>query len=100
MPDDRPGDGRTATTGSRRPSRTAGERRQTPMSLETPTKPARLAPLRDLRSLSSSVIFHAIILSVASLVVLSVALPSGQQSAPKALRAEVGPVDTRAPIAE
>ena len=53
------------------------------------------SPLTDLRSLGTSALFHILVVLLASLTVLKVALPSAR-SRPKALDAEVDPVDNRA----
>ncbi len=53
-------------------------------------------PLTDLRSLGSSVLFHVLVLLLASLVVVNAALPFVESSHPKGLYAEVDPVDNRA----
>ena len=54
------------------------------------------SPLTDPRALGSSTIFHAFLVVVASLAVLPVAIPLGGESArPKALYAEIDPVDNR-----
>jgi hypothetical protein len=54
-------------------------------------------PLTDLRSLSSSALFHILVVLLASLTALNVALPAAR-SRPKALYAEVDPVDNRAVV--
>src|SRR4051794_40922933 len=56
-------------------------------------------PLTDPRSLGGSVLFHAALLLVASLIVLGSVLPGGRP-APRALVGELGPVDNRAPAEE
>jgi len=55
-------------------------------------------PLTDPRSLVSSALFHAILLLLASLTALNVASPIVESLRPKALYAEVDPVDNRADI--
>jgi hypothetical protein len=52
-------------------------------------------PLTDLRSLGSSTLYHLLIVILASLAVFPVALPSGDSARPKALYAEIDPVDNR-----
>ena len=59
----------------------------------------RRSPLTDPRALGSSVLVHAALLLVGSLIVLGATLPSASRTAPKPLRAELGPVDNRAVIA-
>jgi von Willebrand factor type A domain len=54
-------------------------------------------PLTDPRSLGSSAIFHVIVVLLASLTALNVALPM-VTSRPKALYAEIDPVDNRADV--
>ncbi len=54
-------------------------------------------PLTDPRSVGSSALFHALIILLASLTALNVALP-GTRQAPKALYAEIDPVDNRADV--
>jgi hypothetical protein len=54
------------------------------------------SPLTDLRALLSSAVFHAIVLALASVVVLTQGLPrSAEESTP--LRGDLGPVDNRIP---
>lgn len=53
------------------------------------------SPLTDPRSLGSSLIFHVILLVVASLAVLSAAVPAAPESS-RALRGELDAVDNRA----
>ena len=55
------------------------------------------SPLTDPRSLGSSAMFHVIVVLLASLTALNVALPMAA-SRPKALYAEVDPVDNRADV--
>ncbi|MFI5461504.1 MAG: hypothetical protein ACHRXM_39430, partial [Isosphaerales bacterium] len=55
-------------------------------------------PLTDPRSLVSSALFHALLVLLASLTALNVALPIAQSSRPKALYAELDPVDNRANV--
>lgn len=57
------------------------------------------SPLTDPRSLGGSALFHALLFAVASLSVLSVALPRGQDADPRrVLTGEIEPaVDNRAP---
>jgi von Willebrand factor type A domain len=55
-------------------------------------------PLTDPRSLGGSALIHALLVLVASLTVLNVALPMTTDSRPKALYAEVDPVDNRADL--
>jgi von Willebrand factor type A domain len=57
----------------------------------------RKGPLTDLRSLGSSAMFHVIVVLLASLTALNVALPMAA-SRPKALYAEIDPVDNRADV--
>lgn len=52
-------------------------------------------PLTDPRSLGSSALFHAVLLVVASAAALTVVAPEAPEG-PKALRAELEPVDNRA----
>jgi hypothetical protein len=54
-------------------------------------------PLTDPRALGSSALFHVLVLLLASLTVLNVALPM-IAARPKALYAEVDPVDNRADV--
>lgn len=56
-------------------------------------------PWTDLRALGSSAAFHALVLLLASLAALGVALPR-ESDEPRVLRAEVGPVDNRAPVGD
>jgi hypothetical protein len=55
------------------------------------------SPLTDLRSLGSSAMFHVIVVLLASLTALNVALPMAAPR-PKALYAEIDPVDNRADV--
>jgi hypothetical protein len=56
-------------------------------------------PLTDLRSLGSSVLFHVFLVLLASLTAaLNVVMPIAESSRPKALYAEVDPVDNRASV--
>jgi hypothetical protein len=55
-------------------------------------------PLTDPRSLGSSALVHGLLVLVASLSVLNAALPMTADSRPKALYAEVDPVDNRADV--
>ena len=55
-------------------------------------------PLTDPRSLGGSALFHALLVLLASLTVLNAALPMATDSRPKALYAEVDPVDNRADV--
>ncbi len=55
-------------------------------------------PLTDPRSLGSSAIFHTALVLLASFTVLSAALPMAADSSPKALYAEIDPVDNRADV--
>jgi von Willebrand factor type A domain len=55
-------------------------------------------PLTDPRSLVSSALFHALLVLLASLTALNMALPIAESSRPKALYAELDPVDNRADI--
>ena len=55
------------------------------------------SPLTDPRSLGSSAMFHVIVVLLASLTALNVALPMAA-SRPKALYAEIDPVDNRADV--
>jgi len=55
-------------------------------------------PLTDPRSLGTSALFHALLVLVASLSILNAALPMTTDSRPKALYAEVDPVDNRADV--
>ncbi len=60
----------------------------------------RLSPLTDPRSVGSSALFHGLVILLASLAVLPVAMPLGGESArPKALYAELDPVDNRDTVA-
>ena len=61
--------------------------------------PSRLgeSPLTDPRSLGSSALFHVLLVLLASLTALNVALPMAA-SRPKALYAEIDPVDNRADV--
>ncbi len=52
-------------------------------------------PLTDPRSFASSVLFHGLLLLLASAAVLHVAMPASEPAA-KPIRAEIGPVDNRA----
>jgi hypothetical protein len=52
-------------------------------------------PLTDPRSLGGSVAFHILLVLLASLVVIPVALPLADSTRPKALYAEIDPVDNR-----
>jgi hypothetical protein len=52
-------------------------------------------PLTDLRSLGSSALYHVLVVVLASLAVIPVALPFGASTRPKALYAEIDPVDNR-----
>ncbi|HEV3163112.1 MAG TPA: hypothetical protein VGZ22_03650 [Isosphaeraceae bacterium] len=54
-------------------------------------------PLTDPRSVGSSVVFHAMLLVVASIAALSVSIPSEKAASPTAMRGDLGPVDNRAP---
>jgi hypothetical protein len=54
------------------------------------------SPLTDPRSLSSSVIFHALMILVVSVAALRIALPVGP-APPSVIHAELGPIDNRAP---
>ena len=54
------------------------------------------SPLTDPRSLGSSLVFHALLLAVASVVALSAVAPMAPELQPT-LRGEIGPVDNRAP---
>src|SRR5512135_3662166 len=54
------------------------------------------SPLTDPRSLGSSLLFHAVLLFVASLAALSVAIPAAPEL-PQVLRGELDPVDNRDP---
>ena len=54
-------------------------------------------PLTDPRSVGSSALFHALVVLLASLTALNVALPMAE-SRPKALYAELDPVDNRADV--
>jgi von Willebrand factor type A domain len=56
------------------------------------------SPLTDPRSLGSSALFHGLLVLLASLTVLNVALPRTTGLRPKALYAEVDPVDNRADL--
>jgi hypothetical protein len=57
------------------------------------------SPLTDVRALGSSALFHALVVLLASLTVLNVAMPFGGNSArPRALYAELDPVDNRASV--
>jgi von Willebrand factor type A domain len=54
------------------------------------------SPLTDPRALGSSALFHGLLVLLASLTVLNVAVPLGSESTrPKALFAELDPVDNR-----
>ncbi len=53
-------------------------------------------PLTNLRSLTSSLLFHLALLGLLSLAVLGVAVPSSP-APPIVIQAEIGPVDNRAP---
>ena len=54
------------------------------------------SPLTDPRALGSSALFHALVVLLASLTVLNAAMPIGSESTrPKALYAELDPVDNR-----
>ena len=55
------------------------------------------SPLTDPRSVGSSALFHVLLLLLASLTALNVALPMAT-SRPKALYAEIDPVDNRADV--
>lgn len=55
------------------------------------------SPLTDPRSVGSSAVFHVIVVLLASLTALNVALPMAT-SRPKALYAEIDPVDNRADV--
>ncbi len=55
-------------------------------------------PLTDPRSLGSSTLFHVLVVVLASLAVIPVALPVGASTRPKALYAEIDPVDNRETI--
>ena len=55
------------------------------------------SPLTDPRSLGSSAVFHVLVVLLASLTALNVALPMAA-SRPKALYAEIDPVDNRADV--
>ncbi len=55
------------------------------------------SPLTDPRSLASSALFHVLVVLLASATVLTVALPMAA-TGPKALYAEVDPVDNRAEV--
>ncbi len=57
------------------------------------------SPLTDPRALATSVLLHAALLLIASAIVLGATLPRGASTPPKALRADFGPVDNRAPVA-
>src|SRR5512135_2455188 len=54
------------------------------------------SPLTDPRSLGSSLLFHAVLLLVASLAALSMAVPAAPEL-PQVLRGELDPVDNRDP---
>jgi von Willebrand factor type A domain len=53
-------------------------------------------PLTDLRSLGTSALFHMLVVLLASLTAAKVVLPITESSGPKALYAELDPVDNRA----
>ena len=55
------------------------------------------SPLTDVRSLGSSALFHVLVVLLASLTALNVALPMAA-SRPKALYAELDPIDNRADV--
>ena len=55
-------------------------------------------PLTDPRSLGGSALFHTVLVLLASYTVLSAALPMAADSSPKALYAEIDPVDNRADV--
>src|SRR3954469_5001660 len=54
------------------------------------------SPLTDPRSLGSSLMFHTLLLALASLVALSAVVPE-VPDLPRALSGEIDPVDNRAP---
>jgi len=51
-------------------------------------------PMTDPRSVGGSILFHGVLLALASAVALSASLP-GEPEAPKVLRGEIDPVDNR-----
>ena len=53
------------------------------------------SPLTDIRSLGSSALFHGLVVLIASLTIMNVAMPLSESSRPKALYAEIDPVDNR-----
>ena len=55
------------------------------------------SPLTDPRALASSALFHVLVVMLASATVLTVAFPIAA-TGPKALYAEVDPVDNRAEV--
>src|SRR4051812_15722611 len=58
------------------------------------------SPLGDPRSLGSSLVFHAALLLLASAAALGVAVSREEDAGPKAIRAELDPVDNRADAKE
>src|SRR4051794_14514752 len=56
----------------------------------------RQTPLADPRSLGGAILFHGLLLMVASAAALTVGTPDREHEGPKSLRAELDPVDNRA----
>ncbi len=52
-------------------------------------------PLTDVRSLGGSALFHALVVVVASFSILNAAMPVTESTRPKAINAEIDPVDNR-----
>jgi hypothetical protein len=75
------------------------EKRMSPVSKPPISIALGQTPLTDPRSLGSSVLFHAFLVLLASLMAaLNVAMPMVESSRPKALHAEFDPVDNRASV--
>jgi len=71
------------------------KRGQFPMSKTFTASELSENPLTDPRSLGGSAAFHILLVILASLVVMPVALPLAGSTRPKALYAEIDPVDNR-----
>jgi len=67
--------------------------------VQAPAEPehqAHPSPLTDPRALGSSLLFHIVLLVVASVAALSVGIPPLSDARPAVLRGDLGPVDNRA----
>ncbi len=63
----------------------------------TSPQPQARSPWTDPRALFGSVAFHAVLLVVASALVLGIAVPRPSEPPARVLKGEIGPVDNRAP---